>query len=305
LALLSYNGALVAARLFAMPGEASSSAIWLAVMSLVTHAREELGLGAIDGVVLHVGELGEPLAKECEAGFKIPTQVAPQLTADPESASFALACLGTQPRSGAPDLFADLRPPPGLRQSFPVKAAAVLLAIIAGAGWMLLDAAGKLEDENAKLAKLAQKYAQKAKVNPKDLVKVHAALSAEFGIASSFVSSRVYWADVLRELPAVVPATGAIIDLDGRDSVKFPATKKKSQAAPVGVSRQLMLAIEVPLDEADSSPPEVQQITDALAGSAYFRKQFPRITGSNVRLLPAVKGLAARITVMCFPQARA
>jgi len=305
MALLSCHGVLVAARQFGMPDEGSSAAIWLAVMSLVTHAHEELGVAAIDGVVLHTGETGAALATECEAGYHIPTQVAPRLSTDPESASFALACLGTQARPGATDLFADLRPPPGWRQSFPIKAAAMLLvAIVVGAG-LLLHETGKLEDENAKLAKLAQKYAQKAKVNPKELPKVHQAMSAEFGIASAFITSRVFWSDVLRAVPAVVPSTGMIVDLDGRDIVKFPTAKKKSEAVAPVVSRQLMLSIEVPLDAADTSPPEVAQLTTALGTSPYFHAQFPRITGSNVRLLPAIKGLAARIMVLCFPQARA
>ena len=305
MALLSCHGALVASRLFGAAGESDSAAVRLAVMSLATHAHEELGLGAIEGVVLHTGEAGAALAKDCEAGYRLPTQVAPRLSTDPESASFALACLGTLSRPGATDLFAGLRPPPGLRQSFPIKAAGLLLVAIAGAAGLLLHETGKLEAENEKLAKLAHKYAKKAKVNPKELVKVHQAMSAEFGIASAFITSRVFWSDVLREVPAVVPATGTIVDLDGRDLVKFPAAKKKSDAAAPGVSRQLMLSIEVPLDEADTSPPEVAQLTTALETSPYFHKQFPRITGSNVRLLPAIKGLAARIIVLCFPQARA
>jgi len=305
LALLSCHGALVASRLFGTAGETDSAAVRLAVMSLTTHAHEELGLPAIDGVVLHAGEAGAALARDCEAGYRIPTQVAPRLSTDPESASFALACLGTHSRPGAPDLFAGLRPSPGLRQSFPVKAAVLLLAAIAGAAALLLHETGQLEAENEKLAKLAHKYAQKAKVNPKELVKVHQAMSAEFGIASAFITSRVFWSDVLREVPAVVPATGTIVDLDGRDLVKFPSAKKKSEAAAPGVSRQLMLSIEVPLDEAATSPPEVAELTAALETSPYFHAQFPRITGSNVRLLPAIKGLAARIIVLCFPQARA
>jgi hypothetical protein len=307
LALLASNGSLLATRMFSMRNEEDSAAIWLVVMSLLTHAREELGLGSIDGVVLHTGEAGQPLAEACASGHGIPTQVGPRLSADPESASVALAHLGTQSRPGALDLFADLRPPPGLRQIFPVKAAAVLLAVIAGAAALLWHEAGKLEGESAKLAQLTQKYTKKAKVNPKDLVMVHDALATEFGIASSFITSRVFWSDVLREVPAVIPSTGTIIDLDGRDIVKFPVVskKKKSESMPVAVSRQLMLSIEVPLDEADTSPPEVAMLTDALGSSPYFQKQFPRITGSNVRLLPAVRGLAARIMVMCFPQARA
>lgn len=309
LAMLSCNGSLVATRMFGMSDDDDSSAIQLAVTSLAIHAREELGVTAIDNLVLHVGETGESLARDCAAACGLTAQAAPRLTSDPESASLALAHAGTVPRPGAMDLFAELRPPPGLRQIFPIKAAAVLLAVLAGAGWTLHHEAANLRDESAKLEQLTQKYAKKAKVKAKDLPKIHDALATEYGIASAFITSRVFWSDVLREVPAVMPASGSIVDLDGRDTVKFPATskKKKSQtvSTAVAVARQFMLSIEVPLDSADSSPPEVAELTAALGASPYFQKQFPRITGSNVRLLPAIKGLAARIMVMCFPAAKA
>jgi hypothetical protein len=310
LALLSCGGSLVATRMFSMASDDDASAVRLAVLSLSTYAQEELSLAAIDGVVLHMGESAEALARECEGGYGLPTQLAPRLTADPESASLALAHLGTQMRPGELDLFAELRPAPGLRQTFPIKAAAVLLAVIGGAGFALWHETSSLEGENAKLKQLTEQYAKKAKVNAKDLVKLHEALESEYEVASSFITSRVFWADVLREVPLVVPSTGTIVDLDGRDVVKFPVTgkkkkKKKSESSVVAVSRQFMLSIEVPLDVADTSPPEVAELTGALETSPYFHEQFPRITGSNVRLLPAVRGLAARIMVMCFPQTKA
>lgn len=308
LALLSCNGALVATRMFSMAGDDDASAVRLAVLSLSTHAQEELGLTAIDGVVLHMGESAEALAKECEGGYGLPTQLAPRLSADPESASLALAHLGTQLRPGDLDLFAELRPPPGLRQTFPVKAAAVLLAVIGGAGFALWHEASALEGENAKLKQLTEQYAKKAKVNPKELAKLHESLGTEYGIASAFITSRVFWSDVLREVPEVVPSSGTVVDLDGRDLVRFPAMgkkKKKGESSGVTVSRQFTLSIEVPLDAADTSPPEVAELTLALETSPFFHEQFPRITGSNVRLLPAAKGLSARITVLCFPTAKA
>ena len=308
LALLSCGGSLVATRMFSMASDDDASAVRLAVLSLSTYAHEELHLAAIDGVVLHMGETSQALAKACEAGCGLPTQLAPRLSADPESASLALAHLGTQLRPGDLDLFAELRPPPGLRQTFPVKAAAVLLALIGGAGFALDHEASTVEGENAKLAKLTEQYAKKAKVKAKDLPKLHETLETEFTIASTFITSRVFWSDVLREVPEIVPSTGMVVDFDGRDIVKFPVTgkkKKKKGDSTVGVSRQFMLAIEVPLDAADTSPPEVAELTGALETSPYFHEQFPRITGSNVRLLPAVKGLAARITIMCFPTQKA
>jgi hypothetical protein len=67
LALLSCNGSLVASRMFSMADDHDASAVRLAVLSLSTHAHEELGLSAIDGVVLHLGADAESLAKECEA----------------------------------------------------------------------------------------------------------------------------------------------------------------------------------------------------------------------------------------------
>jgi hypothetical protein len=161
-------------------------------------------------------------------GYGLPTELAPRLTVDAESASLALAHLGTQMGPGDLDLFAELRPPPGLRQTFPIKAASVLLAVIGGAGFALWHEATSIEGENAKLRQLTEQYAKKAKVNSKDLVQ--AARRARERVrrrrrASS--PSRVFWADVLREVPSVVPASGTIVDFDGRDCVKFPPRARR------------------------------------------------------------------------------
>jgi hypothetical protein len=46
-------------------------------------------------------------------------------------------------------------------------------------------------------------------------------------------------------------------------------------------------------------------MTSALTRSPYFQREFPRITGANVRLMPAVKGLFARVMFTVLPPAHA
>jgi hypothetical protein len=145
--------------------------------------------------------------------------------------------------------------------------------------------------------------------------KTHAKLKTEVQIAQSFVTHRLRWGDLLRELPAVLPPTMTLLDFDGRDQVQYPMSRKKKKAGAANKEadtgngeaelstkgRQLTISGEVELSSADSSPPEVEQLVASIKASPVFQKDLPRITGANVRLLPAVQGLAARITVYCMP----
>src|SRR5882672_8902575 len=68
LAILSWQGFPVACRPLDLQGRDPAQAIELAVLSLRTHAREELGLPGVDGVILHVGKDSAELAAESEKG---------------------------------------------------------------------------------------------------------------------------------------------------------------------------------------------------------------------------------------------
>jgi Tfp pilus assembly protein PilN len=297
--MLTHNGTLVATRLFGMGSEGNVNTISLAVLSLATHAREELGLASIDSVLLHAGETSESLRAECEDAYGLPTVLVPSLTTDSDSISLALAHVGVHSGGTDADLLGELRPSAGFRKIFPVRAAAMLLAVLGGAAFMLNSETERLERDTDKLRRITQKYAQKAKINVKDLKKLHGVLKAEFDIAHAFIAKRVFWSDMLRNLPDVLPSTCTIMDLEALDSIRYP--RKKSRRSTTSL-RKLMIAVIVPLDAADTSPPEVETFTARLRQSDYFQAEFPRITGATLRLMPAVKGLAARIVVTLYPK---
>ena len=303
IAILGWRDTPIAARLF--DAEAGPHQIGLAVLSLVAHAREELNLGEVDGVMLHLGDAGATLQPDCELLYGLPTRCAPACPTDPEHAASALAAVALKQRFLGVDMFQELRPPPGLKANFPVRTAAGLVLAVLAFGGVLLYEATDLEGETTKLIKQAESNTKKAHVALKDLPKLHDKLDTEVALAHAFISDRVFWSDVLQALPDVVPPSMELLDLDGRDLITYPSKKKKIEKSGSVGHRSLMVAGEVALEDTASAPPEVPWMTAALSHSPYFQREFPRITGANVRLMPAVKGLFARVMFTVLPPAHA
>jgi hypothetical protein len=312
-AILSHGGFPVASRLIDMLDDRDVGSVSLAVLGLLTHAHEELGLRAVDGVILHMDDPDKDLAQTFEDVTGLKTVIAPAVSCDPASCALALAQAGARLKADAVDFFAVLRPPPGVMRRLPLKSAAVL-GIAAGVlAWMLTDATATEDKESIKLEKQITANLKRAHVQPTDLKKVHEKLKNEVLIAETFINNRVRWSEILRELPGVMPPTMSLVDFDGRDKIHYPAGKKKKKKKGSsgggeeegGVEstkgRQLTISGEVELKNKDSSPPEVQELSRAVAASPVFQAVLPRITGANVHLLPAVKGVFARVSLYCMP----
>jgi hypothetical protein len=175
-----------------------------------------------------------------------------------------------------------------------VRTAAALLIGLGAAGWLLSDAASELEHETRGLTAQAETNCKKAKASIKDLKKLHEKLSAEVGIAHAFLAERIWVSEVMQHVPEVIPGAMQLSSFDLKDYVIYPS--KKVSTAKVA-KRLVNLVGEVPLADGSSSPPEVAEMTRLLEQSAYFRANFPKVTGANVRLLPAVKGLFVHVTM--------
>jgi hypothetical protein len=301
MAILAYAGRPVASRLFDAEPSDLSHAVEIAVLSLVTYAREELGIGQVDGLILHVDEeqypaLAETVGVECD----LTAHYAPPLAVDGHSASYALAVAGISDKSNAVDLLQGLHPPAGFRKNFPARSVALLLLVLAGAWWSSHRKISRLDVEAARYVKKTESLAKTADVRMSDLKKLHERLALEVSHAEAFLADRVFWSDLLRELPVVLPETAELLDFDGRDKINFPRKKK---AAATTKGRQLSMTTVVGMDEETVSPPEVAQITDALRASEVYRNSFPRITGANLRITPGKKGVFANIRLLLLPQA--
>ena len=118
------------------------------------------------------------------------------------------------------------------------------------------------------------------------------------GIAHAFLTDRIWVSDAMQHVPEAVPHTMQLDDLDVKDYIVFPSKKASTSKT---AKRLVTLAGEVPLEADSSSPPEVAEMTRLLDQSPYFHANFPKVTGAGVRLLPAVKGLFARVTMTLLP----
>jgi hypothetical protein len=301
LALLSWQGFPIAFRPLDLQGTDPSHAIELAVLSLRTHAREELGLQGVDGVILHLGDEGAELAAEAEKCHGLPQKLGARFELSEERCAEALARLALGRAHMDADMFAAMQPAAGWRENLPVRTAAALLLALGASAWMLSSEASKLEHETAGLLTQAEGNCKKARSNLKDLKKLHEKLSAEVGIAHAFLSERVWVSEAMQHVPEVVPVTMQLADLDLKDYVPWPS--KKTSTSKVS-KRLVSLVGEVPLAADSSSPPEVAEMTELLEQSGYFHAHFPKVTGANVRLMPSVKGLSARISMTLLPAAK-
>ncbi len=296
LAILAYQGHPVASRLFDFPDSKNTHGVEVAVLSLMTFAREELALNAVDGVFVHVADTEEELVAACERGLGVTTKIAPAVSTDAHAGSYALGLAGLKPKPGATDLFQEIHPPAGLKQNFPAKAALVLGAVVVGSGWAMNSEADSLEREAARIERAAAANAKRAGAAVNDLRKVHEGLKAEMGVAKAFLFKRVFWSEILYEIPEVLPETVMLTDFDGRDLLRFKKAKGTT------LSRQLQLIGQTKMDGTVVSPPEVNTLTTALAESEVFQANFPLVAGANVRLMPGMAELFARISLLCLPK---
>lgn len=268
------------------------------MLSLRTHAREELGLPGVDGVILHTGKEASELAAEAEKCHGLPQKLGPRLELDEEHCAESLARLGLSRRYMDADMFGALRSSGGWRENLPVRTAAAVLIALGAAGWLLSHEASELEHETRNLTAQAENNCKKAKASIKDLKKLHEKLASEVGIAHAFLAERVWVSEVMQHIPEIIPGTMQLSDFDLKDYVVYPSKKTSSSKV---AKRLVNLVGEVPLADGSSSPPEVAEMKGLVEQSPYFHANFPKITGANVRLLPAVKGLFARVTMTLLP----
>jgi hypothetical protein len=159
IAILGWRDTPIAARLF--DAEAGPHQIgWRAQPR--GHAREELGLGEVDGVMLHLGDAGATLQPDCELLYGLTTRCAPACPTDPESAATALAAVALKQRFLASTCSRSCARRPASRPTSPCARPPGLVLAVLGLGGVLWYEAADLEGETTKLVKQAEANAKKA-----------------------------------------------------------------------------------------------------------------------------------------------
>jgi hypothetical protein len=198
-----------------------------------------------------------------------------------------------------------------MMENLPVASLLFLSAIVLGGTLAIRDKAAKAEASKSKLLAEAKADLAHAGVADKDLHDAHEKAAYELAIAESFIVHRVYWGELLHEIPDVLPASATLLNVDGKDLVHYnepestnAKKKKKDKAAPPSATTQprlLTLIAQVELSSDESSPPEAPRITAALGESKVFQRTFPLISGANVRVQSGLGQRLARIMIVCTP----
>lgn len=300
LALVAWHGQVVASRAFVVPADAPpetrARAIEIAVHGLVTWSREEFGIEELDGGVLHAEDEG-PVAEAVDGLVHGELLTASPIGLDSESLALALPAMARKRLPDDLDVFRDLHAPSGFKENFPVRAAALMLTTLAFCSWLVWDEVTRLENELSAINGQLGALVKRLDIKRSDVPKLHEVRTIEWNTVTAFVGERVFWSDLLDELPSVLPEGVVLNDLDGRDRVML----KKSTAGGAQAPRRLLITGKVDVDDESVAPPEVGLITDALRSSEEFRTTFPRITGANVKMMPGPNGLYARMTFTCLP----
>ena len=302
MAMLSVGDMMIAWRMFApgRNGRLTQAAVEPALLGMLDHAKKDLLIERIDGCLVQVGRDAEEyqrLAEDLAADLDMPVQLAGEANTETAAICTALANWGLQAPPNELDLFEGLQPRLGLLENFPRKAAAGLLATLAGCGFLLWNEATDLENQAALVTAKAKQDAKRAMVKLSSLKKQHEVLANEFRVAKSFIGTRVFFEDFLRELPSLLPGPMRITRIEGYDAVSL-----SDKVAPGAKKTKLQITTEMDAPSEAGTPPEVAAFTAGLRSSPAFRESFPRITGASIRLQKIQGGQSrAKMVIVCMP----
>jgi hypothetical protein len=301
MAVLAFSGTPIALHMFECPADSQVNALVHMTRNLEARARDTLGLSGLDVVYLHVGLESAELASITQATSHVKTMAAPEVGIDRHSASVALATLGLKGRpKGFRNLFDKVFEPAGFVKNFPIIAVMFLVSLLGAAVFTFSHSRSTLVTEAKALKKKARANLESVGVLRENLKAKHASLKEEFRLANYFITDRAYWGEILRDFPDLIPDTMTVEDLDARDKVLFPRKKQRSETV-VAKLRKLSMAGITPVADGVQSPPELGRLTTAIETCASFQDLLPRITNSNVKMVPGVEKQMARILITTSP----
>jgi hypothetical protein len=297
MAIVSYGPHPLAWRLFPWSTTEPFGAIEAAVRLLANHAREELRIETIDGVIVHCGTKHDAFAAKCGEALHLPALAGEQLIVDEALIASALAAGALAYKPGDLNLFRELLPTPGLRENFPAVSVAALSLVLFSTAGLLYAEASRVSDAAARLERRVRTDELGQAPKTRELEAARDLLRSEVDRARSFIVDRVEWAPLLKEVPSLLPPTLTLTGFDGRDALRGFGEDRPTKGA-----RRAILMGEVNFDADASSPPEVGVLTSRVEGSSVFNKVFPDVTGAKVRLKPGTAQNLAQIMVLCMPK---
>lgn len=252
------------------------------IRALRAHARAELGMDRIDGVLLHCPESEADLGQACHEACGLETHTLAPISLDSASGARAAAREGMRSAPDAHCLLASIRPPATMRELFPWAMALLLGVTVLASGWYIRSESDAVERRIRSESRRMRKNMKAAGVKLNQLAKKHIEYAQYLDLSHKFSVDRVYWAPVLRDLPRQLPRTTVLSGIRGRDSFTMPALRKVKNRIKKRESREIRLQGQLRMPRGKPAPEEVTAILESLANSDAMKESFPLIKGANV-----------------------
>jgi len=311
LVMFAVEGTLVARQIFEYGGQAQGPII-AAVNGMVAAVQEGLGLGQPDGILFHVGQDHASIAKVCSEITSIDAGVRKNIPYDQATLCLALAFDGFRRRRQGVDFFTHVDTASSEvvdgKAKLPVHQILGLSAVILGMGGYLWQAGSALAAEADHLYADAQAaldlYDGDSFAMEESLDNLYKTVS----VAEGFLMERVYWSDIIKELPRILPSTMSVVRIDGRYEFKVPEEPMDDEdgevAAPMVFdesSRYFELNLKVPMASESSKVPEVAELITALGENDLFKRHFRKIPNPDLSKLEVDGGWQANIVIRLTP----
>jgi hypothetical protein len=280
--------------------DASADPIVSMVRTFESYASQQLGVAAIDAVILECPEpkdLSERIGPDIGERFSAVTGPGPTASA----VARGLARGGLERDKPSPDLARPLAPPPQLWDLVPRGEVALLGSAVVcmglwlwGVGTVAQNNANRAEDENARNPVLK---AEDTKL--KDEKKT---LGAEVQAVHTFLSNRVMWTEYLSQLSGRVPNGLKFVSMQGDYEMSTGSEKEKKP------KRSLMMTFSGTVPRNLSAPPEVAKLLEGMRSSPAMARDFPEIKLSSLRVNKSEQrkdptaGDPATFQVVCQPK---
>jgi hypothetical protein len=200
------------------------------------------------------------------------------------------------------DLARSTRPAPKLMQLFPWRDAILETALLACMGlfmgytyWTLLESQQKL-----KVSATASGSASSA--GRIKLLKQRKELKGQVEALHEYLDSRVVWSSSLRDLTDCIPKNVYLTSIRGLSPLKKMGKKAAKRG---GLKKRLILLGEVPLPVDGMTPPEIDELINALRSDKGLKAEFPSVEVEELTHMSA-KGDSpplASFTVKCSASA--
>lgn len=311
LVMFAVEGTLVARQIFEYSGQAQGPII-AAVNGMVAAVQEGLGVGQPDGIIFHVGNDHEDIAKVCSEVTSIDAGVRTHIPYEQSMLCLALAFDGFRRRRQGVDFFTHVDGAEvedgEASAKFPVRQMLGLSAVILGMGGYLWQAGSALATEADNLFAEAQPALDFYDGDSFAMEEGLDGLFETVSVAEGFLMERVYWSDFLKELPRILPSTMSVVRIDGRYEFKVPEEPKDGEdgevAAPMVFdesSRYFELNLKVPIASESSKVTEVGELITALGENELFKRHFRSIPNPDMSKLEVDGGWQANIAIRLTP----